>query len=256
MAGRFAGKVVLVTGGAAGIGHGIAAAFGAQGAAIAIAEIDGAAGEAAATAFERQGIAARAYRCDVAAYGDVQRAIGATIEELGGLHVLVNNAGVSFVGPPTQDTAVEVWQRSVDVMQSGVFYCSQVAGRHFLQRREGSIVNIASIRGFSSNPGRIAYCATKAAVLMMTRVMAAEWAPYGVRINAIAPGVTKTPMWDDDVARGAIDEPQILAGVPMGRLCTPAEIGTVATFLASDDAAYITGATITIDGGTTLIPRV
>lgn len=256
MEGRFSGKVVLVTGGASGIGHGIATAFGEEGARIAIAEIDPQAGEAAATAFEARGIAARAYPCDVAKYDEVERAIRGAIDELGGLHVLVNNAGVSFVGPHTQDTTVEVWQRSVDVMQTGVFYCSQIAGRHFLQQREGNVINIASIRGFSSNPGRIAYCATKAAVIMMTRVMAAEWAPYGIRVNAIAPGVTRTPMWDADVARGAIDEPRMLEGMPMGRFCTPAEIGRVATFLASDAAAYITGDVLVIDGGTTLIPRV
>ena len=256
MAERFSGRVVLVTGGAAGIGHGIAAAFGEEGAKIAIAEIDPQAGEAAAKAFEARGIPARAYPCDVAKYDEVQRAIAGAIEDLGGLHVLVNNAGVSFVGPHTQDTTPEAWHRSVDVMQTGVFYCSQVAGRHFLQQREGNIINISSIRGFSPNPGRIAYCATKAAVIMMTRVMAAEWAPYGIRVNAIAPGVTKTPMWDADVARGAIDEPKILENVPTHRLCTPAEIGKVATFLASDDAAFITGDVLTIDGGTTLIPRV
>jgi NAD(P)-dependent dehydrogenase (short-subunit alcohol dehydrogenase family) len=256
MTGQFAGKVVLVTGGAAGIGRGIASAFGEQGAALAIAEIDAQAADAAVRDFTAQGITARAYRCDVADYADVQRAVDGAIRDLGGLHVLVNNAGVSFVGPHTEETDVAAWQRSVDVMQSGVFYCSQVAGRHFLQQRHGNIVNIASIRGFSSNPGRIAYCATKAAVLMMTKVMAGEWAPYGVRVNAIAPGVTRTPMWDADVARGAVDEPAILANVPVGRLCTPAEIGRVATFLASDGAAYMTGATIVIDGGATLIPRV
>jgi NAD(P)-dependent dehydrogenase (short-subunit alcohol dehydrogenase family) len=256
MAGQFSGKVVLVTGGATGIGHGIATAFGEEGARLAIAEIDVAAGETAARAFEGRGIPARACPCDVSKYDEVQRAIAAAIRDLGGLHVLVNNAGVSFVGPHTQDTTVEVWQRSLDVMQTGVFYCSQVAGRHFLQQREGNIINISSIRGFSGNPGRIAYCAAKAAVIMMTRVMAAEWAPFGVRVNAIAPGITRTPMWDADVARGAIDEARLVSLVPMERLCTPAEIGRVATFLAGAATAYITGETITIDGGATLIPRV
>jgi NAD(P)-dependent dehydrogenase (short-subunit alcohol dehydrogenase family) len=256
MAGQFDGKVVLVTGGAAGIGHAIATAFGRQGATIAIAEIDAEAGQEAARAFVAEDIKARAYPCDVAKYDDVQRAIAGAIADLGGLHVLVNNAGVSFVGPHTQDTDVEVWQRSVDVMQTGVFYCSQVAGRHFLQQRQGNVINISSIRGFSPNPGRIAYCATKAAVIMMTRVMASEWADHGVRVNAIAPGITRTPMWDADVARGAIDEEKMVSLVPMHRMCTPQEIGRLATFLASDDAAYITGATITIDGAATLIPRV
>lgn len=256
MAGRFDGKVVLVTGGAAGIGHGVATAFGREGARLAIAEINAEAGQEAARTFAAQGITARAYPCDVANYEDVQRAIAGAIADLGGLHVLVNNAGVSFVGPHTQDTELAVWQRSVDVMQTGVFYCSRVAGRHFVAQREGCVINISSIRGFSPNPGRIAYCATKAAVIMMTKVMAAEWAPFGVRVNAIAPGITRTPMWDDDVARGAIDEPALVSLVPMERMCTPEEIGRVATFLASEESAYMTGATLTIDGGATLIPRV
>lgn len=91
---------------------------------------------------------------------------------------------------------------------------------------------------------------------MMTRVMAAEWAPFGVRVNAIAPGVTRTPMVEADISRGVLDERQMLTNIPAGRLCTPIEIGKLATFLASDEAAYITGATVTIDGGGTLIPRV
>lgn len=256
MAGRFSGKVVFVTGGGQGLGHGIAKAFGEQGASIAIAELNAEVGEAAARDFEKQGVKARSYHCDVSRYDEVQRTVDSAIKDFGGLHILVNNAGISHVGPHTQDTTVEVWQRSVDVMMSAVFYCSQIAGRHFIEQREGNVINISSIRGFSPNPGRIAYCATKAAVIMMTKVMAAEWAPLGIRVNAIAPGVAKTPMWDADVARGAIDEPKILENVPMARLVMPAEIGQVATFLASDDAAYITGETIVIDGAATLVPRV
>ncbi len=256
MTGRFAGKVVLVTGGAAGIGHAIATAFGEQGASLAIAEIRADLGEAAAREFEAQGIRARAYPCDVATYEDVQRTIAGAIHDLGGLHVLVNNAGISMVGDHTQDLPLEIWHKSIDVMQTGVFYCSQVAGRHFLQQRSGNIINIASLRSFLSTPGMMAYCTTKAAVVMMTKVMAAEWAPFGVRVNAIAPGPAKTAMWEADAARGAIDGPQVLANMPMGRLCMPEDIAKLATFLASDDAEYITGTTVMVDGGVTLIPKV
>jgi NAD(P)-dependent dehydrogenase (short-subunit alcohol dehydrogenase family) len=254
--GRFSGKVVLVTGGGQGLGHGIATAFAEEGASIALAEINPEVGEAAAKDFQGKGVSARSYECDVSKYDQVQHTVDAAIKDLGGLHVLVNNAGISHVGPHTQDTTVEAWQRSVDVMMSAVFYCSQIAGRHFISQREGNVINISSIRGFSPNPGRIAYCSTKAAVIMMTKVMAAEWAPLGIRVNAIAPGVAKTPMWDADVARGAIDEPYYLENVPMKRLVMPAEIGRLAVFLASDDAAYITGETVVIDGAATLVPRV
>jgi NAD(P)-dependent dehydrogenase (short-subunit alcohol dehydrogenase family) len=166
----------------------------------------------------------------------------------------VNNAGVSRVGPHTQDTTDDDWHVSVNVMQTGVFYCMRAAARYFLEQQSGSIVNIASIRGFSPNPGRIAYCATKAAVLMMTRVAAAEWAPFGVRVNAVAPGPVRTPMWDADVERGVLDEQAYLRNIPARRLATPHEIGRQVVYLCSDDASYVNGACLTIDGALTSIP--
>jgi NAD(P)-dependent dehydrogenase (short-subunit alcohol dehydrogenase family) len=123
-----------------------------------------------------------------------------------------------------------------------------------MEHGRGAIINISSIRGFSPNPGRMSYCAAKAAVIMMTRIAAGEWAQYGIRVNAIAPGVLRTPMWDADVARGAIDERMYLDIVPAGRLGTPAEVGRLAVYLASDDAAYVNGSCITIDGALTSIP--
>src|SRR6202007_696949 len=117
-------------------------------------------------------------------------------DEFGRLDIAVNNAGVSHVGPHTQDVADEHWLPTIAVMQTGVFYCMRAAGRLMLDQGSGSIVNIASIRGFSPNPGRLAYCATKAAVIMMTKVAAGEWTREGVRVNAVAPGVQRTPMWD------------------------------------------------------------
>ena len=118
----------------------------------------------------------------------------------------------------------------------------------------GSIVNIASIRGLSPNPGRLAYCAAKAAVLMMTRVMAAEWGPYAIRVNAIAPGVQMTPMTEREVAEGRLKLDRYLDTIPMGRLGDPREIGRLCVFLASDEAPYVTGSTIVCDGGLTSVP--
>ena len=256
MAGKHDGRVVIVTGGGGGIGAATCDAFARDGAKVAVLDIDEGLAEEAAEHSRALGAEARAYRVDVTSSGDVDAVFAQVHRELGGIDVLVNSAGVSHVGDHTQDLSDEIWDLTIAVMQTGYFFCTRAAGRVMLEQRSGSVIHISSIRGFSPNPGRIGYCATKAAVIMMTRVMAAEWAPYGIRVNAIAPGVTKTPMWDADVARGALDEPRILENVPMHRLCTPAEIGRVATFLASDDAAYITGAVIVIDGGTTLIPRV
>jgi NAD(P)-dependent dehydrogenase (short-subunit alcohol dehydrogenase family) len=118
----------------------------------------------------------------------------------------------------------------------------------------GSVVNISSIRGFSPNPGRIAYCAAKAAVLMMTKVAAGEWAPYGVRANAIAPGVQKTPMWDIDVANGIFDEGEFLKLIPAGKLGDPNDVGELVVYLSSDAAKYVNGSCITIDGALTSVP--
>ena len=220
----------------------------------AIAERDAPAGERAAEELRALGVQARSYAVDVSVAAEVDALFAAVPRDLGRLDIVVNNAGVSHVGPTIAETTDEAWAESVGVMQSGVFYCLRAAARQLLPQGSGSVVNISSIRGFSPNPGRVAYCATKAAVLMMTRVAAGEWAGSGVRVNAIAPGIQRTPMWDADVERGAIDEQLYLRTVPMGRIGDPREVGKLAVYLCSDDAAYVTGGCFTIDGGLTSIP--
>jgi NAD(P)-dependent dehydrogenase (short-subunit alcohol dehydrogenase family) len=248
------GRVAIVTGAGAGLGLAIARELAVEGCDIAIAERDAAAGERAAGELRAQGVRARSYATDVSVAADVDACFAAAVRDLGRLDIVVNNAGVSHVGPTIAETTDAAWAESVGVMQTGVFYCLRAAARHLLPQGSGSVVNISSIRGFSPNPGRVAYCATKAAVLMMTRVAAGEWAGSGVRVNAIAPGIQRTPMWDADVARGAIDEPFYLRAVPMGRIGDPREVGRLAVYLCSDDAAYVTGGCFTIDGGLTSIP--
>lgn len=247
-------KVAIVTGAGTGLGRGIAQELAEAGANIAVLEIDASSAEVAAQELSAIGIEARAYPTDVSRSDRVDAAFAAVVDDFGGLDIVVNNAGISRVGPHTQDVTDEDWHESIAVMQSGVFYCMRAAGRIMLPQGSGSVVNISSIRGFSPNPGRMSYCAPKAAVIMMTQVAAGEWAPFGVRVNAIAPGVLKTPMWDIDAARGAVDEPRILETVPMHRLGMPSEVGKLVVFLSSDDAAYITGALHTIDGALTSIP--
>lgn len=249
-----AGKTALVTGAGAGLGRGIADELGAAGASVALVEIDAESAHRAASALDQLGIQARPYVADVSKSQEVDGAFDAVVKDFGRLDIVVNNAGISRVGPHTHETTDEDWQESIAVMQSGVFYCMRAAGRIMLGQRSGSIINISSIRGLSPNPGRIAYCAAKAAVIMMTKVAAAEWAGYGVRVNTIAPGVLRTPMWDADVARGAIDERHYLEVVPVHRLGTPTEVGKLAVYLSSEVASYITGAVHTVDGGLTTIP--
>jgi NAD(P)-dependent dehydrogenase (short-subunit alcohol dehydrogenase family) len=200
-------------------------------------------------------VRARAYTTDVSKSDQVDNAFARVVSDLGKLNVVVNNAGISHVGPHTQDVTDAEWLDSIAVMQTGVFFGIRAAGRIMIEQGTGgSIINISSIRGFSPNPGRMTYCAPKAAVIMMTQIAAGEWAQYGIRVNAIAPGVLRTPMWDADVARGAIDEQAYLDVVPAGRLGTPPEVGELAVYLASDAASYVNGSCITIDGALTSIP--
>jgi NAD(P)-dependent dehydrogenase (short-subunit alcohol dehydrogenase family) len=251
---QLAGQVAIVTGAAMGIGRAIADELASAGAAVAVFDIDNDAANTAAEELRGRGVDARSYVVDVSASSAVDTAFEQVHSDFGQLDIVVNNAGVSFVGPHIKDVTDEVWDRSIGVMQSGVFYCMRAATRYMLPQRSGSVVTISSIRGMSSNPGRIAYCAAKAAVIMMTRVAAAEWAPYGVRANAIAPGVQRTPMWDADVILGVVDEERVLRTTPAGRLGEPAEIGRLAVFLCSPDAAFINGSCVTIDGGLTCVP--
>jgi len=252
--GQLDGRVAIVTGAGTGLGRGIAQALAEAGSDVAVLELDRDSGEVAARELGEVGVRARGYETDVANREQVDAAFEAVVRDFGRLDVVVNNAGISRVGPHTQDVTDEDWHDSIAVMQTGVFYCMRAAGRIMVPQESGSVINISSIRGFSPNVGRMTYCAPKAAVIMMTQVAAGEWAPHGVRVNAIAPGVLRTPMWDADVARGALDEQFYLDTVPMHRLGMPAEVGKLAVFLASDDAAYITGAVHVIDGALTSIP--
>jgi NAD(P)-dependent dehydrogenase (short-subunit alcohol dehydrogenase family) len=249
------GRAAIVTGAGTGMGFAIAHELARAGADIAVLEIDEASSAAAAQAIAAEhGTRTLSVPTDVADRAAVDRAFERVASEFGRLDIAVNNAGISRVGPHTQDVTDDDWHDTVNIMQSGVFYCMRAAGRLMLPRKSGNVVNISSIRGFSPNPGRIAYCAVKGAVIMMTKVAAGEWARDGVRVNAVAPGVERTPMWDADVARGVLDEESIIGIVPAGRLGDPADVGRLIAYLCSDHASYINGSVVTIDGALTSIP--
>jgi NAD(P)-dependent dehydrogenase (short-subunit alcohol dehydrogenase family) len=241
---------VIVTGGGGGIGSEICREFASRGATVAIWELDPDAGRRIAD--ELPG--AKSFEVDITDSKAVDRTLDATVAELGGVDALINNAGVSLVGDPTHELSDEIWHLSIGVMQTGVFFCSRAAGRQMIKQGKGAIVNVSSIRGFSANPGRLPYCAAKAAVIIMTQVMAGEWGPLGVRVNAVAPGVQATGMWKEEVARGLYDEQDYINVIPGRRIGDPREVGRLCAFLVSDEAAYITGACVTIDGGLTVIP--
>ena len=181
MTGILKGKVALVTGAGTGLGRGIAQALAEAGADIAVAEINAESAEVAAGELAELGVRARAYPTDVSKSDQVDRAFTSCVSDLGRLDVVVNNAGISRIGPHTQDVSDEDWMESIAVMQTGVFFCMRAAGRIMIPQGSGSVINISSIRGYSPNPGRMTYCSPKAAVIMMTKIAAGEWAEHGVQ---------------------------------------------------------------------------
>jgi NAD(P)-dependent dehydrogenase (short-subunit alcohol dehydrogenase family) len=239
-----ADKNCIVTGGAAGIGAAIARRFAYAGARVAVWDRDLDAAEAIAAE-----LSGSAHRCDVTRREDIEAAFGETLERRGSVDVLVNNAGVGLAGP-SEEFSDQDWTQSIDVMQTGVFRCSQVVGRHMLEQRAGTIVNIASINAWEAFPMRLAYCAAKAAVVSMTEVLAIEWADRGIRVNAVAPGVTRTALVQKGIDDGVIDVVRYEARTPLHRFAEPDEIARAVTFLADDEqSSFVTGTTLRVDGG-------
>jgi 3-oxoacyl-[acyl-carrier protein] reductase len=230
-----------VTGGAAGIGWAIAQRLRADGYHVIAADV-----VAGATTDPDAGIEWLAVDvCDRAAVVD---AFAAIVAEHGALDVVVNNAGIQRHGALV-DLTWEDWSSVVDVNLHGVFNCVQAAGRHMLAAGSGSVINIASVAGERGAPGRAPYSTTKAAVIGLTRAAAVEWAERGVRVNAIGPGYVDTGVFRQGVAAGTLDPAVILARIPARRLGQPEEIAGMVSFLASEQAAYITGQAFFVDGG-------
>jgi NAD(P)-dependent dehydrogenase (short-subunit alcohol dehydrogenase family) len=244
------GRVGVVTGGAGGIGSAICEELAREGATVAVWDLDGEKAAELAAQIPR----AQAYQVDITDSADVDHVVAQVRADHGRIDTLINNAGISRVGDHTHELSDEIWEQSIGVMQTGVFYCARAAGRVMIEQGSGTVVNISSIRGYSANPGRLAYCAAKAAVIIMTEVMAGEWGPLGIRVNAIAPGVVATGMWKEEVARGLYREQDYIDVIPSRRLAEPSEIGRLCAFLSSSECAYINGACITIDGALTRIP--
>jgi NAD(P)-dependent dehydrogenase (short-subunit alcohol dehydrogenase family) len=242
---RLDGRVAVVTGGHRGIGLALARALGEAGARVAVAVRDP---EAAADA--AAGAGAIAVRADVTDSASVQAMLERVTSELGPVDVLVNNAGVCF-HRPALEVPDEEWRAVWDVNVDGVWHCSRIVGAQMIERGRGVIVNIGSISAMIVNRPQMqpAYNASKAAVHQLTKSLAAEWAPHGVRVNALAPGYVKTEMAPVDDPRYKplwVDDP------PMQRYALPDELGPSVVYLASDASSFMTGSVLVVDGGYTL----
>jgi len=247
---KFAGSTAVVTGGAQGIGRACAERLAAEGARVALLDIDPAHAEATAAELSASAARSAGVACDVSSADSVADAFAQVHERFGRLDLLVNNAGVAIVG--RTDTFPEAsWDRVLDTLLKGTFLCSQQAGRAMIEQRSGTIVNVASMMGVTTFPNRAAYCSAKAGVVALTRVTANEWAPHGIRVNAVAPGYIRTPLIEQQIAAGAHEPDRIEEWTPLARMGTPEEVASAVRFLASDEAGFVTGHTLVIDGGFT-----
>lgn len=246
------GKRALVTGGAQGLGLSIAEAFCAAGASVALADVNAEAVEAAAAELREQGGEAVGLVCDVSKEEQVAKLIQDAAAHMGGLNVVVANAGVS-VRSPAEEMTLEQWNRVIDIDLKGVFLCDREAGRYMLQNGGGSIINMSSIIGIIANTtGNANYAAAKGGVSSLTKILAIEWAQRGIRVNAIAPAQTATKLIEGLMRDNPDTRKYFEAHIPMGRLGKPCEIASAAVFLASDATSFITGQTIPVDGGVTV----
>jgi NAD(P)-dependent dehydrogenase (short-subunit alcohol dehydrogenase family) len=245
---RLLDRVAIVTGAGRGIGHGIALGYAREGADLLL--VSRTAAEIAATAEEIHTLGRRAVAvtADVRDAEAVRRAVERALEAFGHVDVLVNAAGIPMVAPSTA-LPLDDWQRAIDTNLTGTFLCCQAAGRAMLAQGRGAIINISSIQAFQGFPQRVAYAASKGGITQLTQALAVAWASLGVRVNAIAPGVVRTPLQDRLVAEGKFDPAPIVARTPLHRIGEVADIVGPAVFLASDEAAFVVGTTLVVDGG-------
>lgn len=243
---RFTGKVAIVTGGGDGIGAATAMRFAKEGAAVILADKDEANAHAVCARITAAGGKAAACRADVRNLQDIEAMFAFTASHFGPASILINNAGIGdqkhFL-----ETPVEMLDTMFEVNVKGTFLCAQAAAREMVKLGGGAIVNVSSHSGLLGSTGRAAYAASKGGVIAMTRVMAVDLAQFGIRVNAIAPGPIDTPRIR--VHHNEERHEAWLRAVPLARIGEPEEVAAVAAFLASDDASYVTGQTLAVDGG-------
>ena len=249
--GALQGRVALITGAAAGFGEAIARRFVAEGAKVLVADLDGSRAQDVAASL---GESARAVRCDVSRRADVDVAVAACVEAFGGVDILVNNAGTTHRNQSMLEVDEATFDRVFAVNVKSIFHTTQAVVPLMKARRSGCIVNIGSTAGIRPRPGLTWYNASKGAVNLLSKSMAAELGPDGIRVNAVCPVMSPTALIEQFL--GVPDTPEarakVVAGIPLGRMSTPEDVAEASLYLASDAARFITGVELPVDGGRTI----
>lgn len=253
MTGRLGGKVALVTGAGSGVGEAIAVRFAAEGAQVAVVDIDLAAADEVAARIIETGADATALRADVGSSVSVERLHADVAEWSGRLDVLVNNAGVLDGYRPLLDTDEELWERTLRVNLTGMFLVTRAFMPMLMEAGKASVVNTASVAALVANGGGVAYTSSKHGVIGFTKQVAEDYGRSGVRANAILPGAVRTAMTRDMLDAGDPAVEAVLQGTLAQRAADPGEIANLALFVASDEAAFVFGAAYVIDGGWTVV---
>ena len=249
---RLDDRVALVTGGNRGLGREIALALAEAGAAVALTSRDQARADRAAREIEASpatSAKARGYACEVSDHEQTAQVVEQVVSDMGGLHILVNNAGINIRGP-IDELAPEEFQRVIDTNLNGVWNMCRAAAGHLKAQRYGRVINVGSTLSVIALPERTPYAASKGAVWQLTKVLALEWAQFGITVNAMLPGPFSTEM-NLSLEQDPEKYREFIARIPLGRWGNLDEIGGLAVFLASDASSYVTGAGMTVDGGWT-----
>jgi NAD(P)-dependent dehydrogenase (short-subunit alcohol dehydrogenase family) len=244
---RFEGRSVFVTGAASGIGRATAEQFGEEGGHVVCGDVDVKGAEETAHTIRAAGGDAVALPCDVTNPGAVTEAIAEAVRRNGGLHVLANVAGIGFFRRTTE-TTLDEWNRMIAVNLTGQFLTCKAAIPHILATK-GAIVNTASVAGLKSHPYSAAYCASKGGVVQLTRALAVEYGRKDIRVNCVCPGGVETPLIAQFNLPEGVSQQALTRIMPLGRMGKPREVAATIAFLSSDEAAYINGTTIVVDGG-------